>query len=52
MVSRSSHTSHEFLILVIRVTNDSFAIKGFVTYEKTLIVMLHLKEIILLLKFK
>ena len=27
MVSRSSHTSHEFLILVIQVTNVSSAIE-------------------------
>ena len=40
MVSHSSHTNHEFLILVIRVTNVSFAIKSFVSYEKGLI-MLH-----------
>ena len=34
MVSHSSHTNHEFLILVIRVTNVSFAIQRFVTYKK------------------
>ena len=34
MVFHSSHTNHEFLILVIRVTNVSFAIESFVTYEK------------------
>ena len=48
MVSHSSHTNHEFLILVIRVANVSFAIGNFVTYEKVL--MLHMKIIFLLLK--
>ena len=43
MVSHSSHTNHEFLVLVIRVTNVSFAIESFVTYEKVLIMMLHMK---------
>ena len=28
MVSHSSHTNHEFLILVIRVTNVTFAMFG------------------------
>ena len=30
MVSHSSHTNHEFLILVIQITNVSFAIDSFV----------------------
>ena len=37
----SSHTNHEFLILVIPVTNVSLTIESFVTYEKVLIMMLH-----------
>ena len=41
MVSHSSHTNHEFLILVIPVTNVSLTIESFVTYEKVLIMMLH-----------
>ena len=45
MVSRSSHTNHEFLILLIRVSKVSFAIESFVTYEKGLII-LHMKSII------
>ena len=49
MVPHSSHNNHEFLILVIRVTNVSFA--SFVTYDKVLIMMLHMKRIFLLLKF-
>ena len=51
MVSNSSHTNHEFLILVIRVTNVSFGIESFVTYEKVSIMMLHMKRIFLLLTF-
>ena len=35
MVSHSSHTNHEFLILVIRVAHVSFAIESFVTYKKS-----------------
>ena len=50
MVSHSSHINHEFLILVIRVTIVSFAIENFVTYEKVLIMMLHMKRTFLLLK--
>ena len=34
MVSHSCHTNHEYLTLVIRVTNFSFAIESFVNYEK------------------
>ena len=34
MVSHSFHTSHELLILMIRVTDVSFAIESFVTYDK------------------
>ena len=45
MVSQSSHTNHEFLTVVIRVTYFSFAIENFVTYEKGLIMMLHMKRI-------
>ena len=45
MVSHSSHTKHEFLTLVIGVINVSFAIESFVTYEKELIMMLHLFSI-------
>ena len=37
MVSHSSHTNHEFLILVIQVTNVSSAIESFVTFENFLI---------------
>ena len=33
MVSHSSHTNHEFLILVIQVTNVSSAIESFVTFQ-------------------
>ena len=51
MVSHSSNTNHEFLILAIQVTNVSLAIESFVTYEKVLIIMLHMKRIFLLLKF-
>ena len=36
MMSHSSHTNHVFLILVIGVTNVSFAIESFVTYKKVL----------------
>ena len=36
MVSHSSHTNHEFSIWV---TNVSFAIESFVTYDKVLIMM-------------
>ena len=50
MVSHSSPTNHELLILVIRVTNVSFAIERFVTYEKVLIIMLHMKRMLILLK--
>ena len=35
MVSHSSHTNHEFLILVIQVAHVSFAIESFVTYKKS-----------------
>ena len=49
-MSHSSRTNHDVLILVIQVTNVSFAIESFVTYEKRLI-MLHIKRIFLLLKF-
>ena len=52
MVSHSPHANHESLILVVRVTNVSFGIEGFATYEKVLKMMLHLKIIFLLLKFK
>ena len=52
MVSHSSHTNHEFLTLVIRVTNVSFAIESFATYKKGLIMMLHMKIISLFLKFQ
>ena len=45
MVSQSSHTNHEFLTVVIRVTYFSFAIESFVTYEKGLIMMLHMNRI-------
>ena len=45
MVSHSSHTNHEILTLVTQVTNLSFAIESFVTYEKRLIMMLHMKRI-------
>ena len=45
MVSHSSHTNHEILTLVTQVTNLSFAIESFVTYEKRLIMMLHTKRI-------
>ena len=48
MVSHSSYTNHEFLILVIQVINVSFTIKSFVTYKKGLVV-LHMKRIFLLL---
>ena len=51
MVPHSSHTNHEFLILVIWVTNVSFAIEVSVTYEKELLIMLHTKKTFLLLKF-
>ena len=51
MVPHGSHTNHEFLMLVIRVTNDSFVKKSFVTYEKVLTMMLHVKIIFLLLNF-
>ena len=44
MVSHSSHTNHEFLTLVIRVTNVSFAIESFVTYEKGLVMMFPYEE--------
>ena len=50
MLSHSSHTNHEFFILAIRVTNVTFAIKSFVTHEKGLIKMLHMKRIFLLLE--
>ena len=33
MVSHSSHTNHEFLMLVIQVTNVSSAIESFVTFQ-------------------
>ena len=45
MVSHCSHTNHEFLLLVMQVTNVSFAKESFITYEKVLIMMLHLKRI-------
>ena len=45
MVSHSSHNNHVFLILVVQVTNVSFAIESFATYEKVLIMMLHMKRI-------
>ena len=32
MMSHSSHTNHEFLILVIQFTNVSSAIESFVTF--------------------
>ena len=51
MMSHSSHANHEFLILVIRVTNVSYAIESFVTYEKVLLMVLHMKGIILPLNF-
>ena len=38
MVSHSSHTNHEFLLLVIRAANVSFAIESCVTFEKVLII--------------
>ena len=37
MVSHSSHPNHEFLILVMRVTNVSSAIESFDTYKKVLL---------------
>ena len=37
MVSRSSQTNHEFLILVIQVTNVSYAIESFVTFQNFLV---------------
>ena len=51
LVSHSSYTSPKFLILVIRVTSVSFAIESFATYEKVLVMMLHMKIISLLLTF-
>ena len=42
MVSHSSDTNHEFLILVVLVANVSIDIESFVTYEKVLIIMLHM----------
>ena len=39
MVSHSSHTNHEFLMLVVQFTNVSFAIENFVIYEKALIIL-------------
>ena len=50
MVSHSSHTHHQFLILIIQGPNVSFATESFVTYKKVL--MLHMNRIFLLLKFK
>ena len=47
MVPRDSHTNHEFLMLVIQFTNVSFAIESFVSYEKVLIMMLHMSRIFL-----
>ena len=38
MVSHSSHTNHEFLLLVIRAANVSFGIESCVTFEKVLII--------------
>ena len=35
MVSHSSNTNREFLILVIRVTNVSFAVESFVDNDVT-----------------
>ena len=52
MVSHSSDTNHELLILVVLVANVSIEIESFVTYEKVLIIMLHMKRIFLLLKLK
>ena len=52
MESHSSHTNHELLTLVIGVTNVSFAIESFITHEKGLIMMLHMKRFFLLLKFQ
>ena len=51
MVSNSSHTNHYFLTLVIRVTSVSFAIESFATYEKVLLMMLHMKRIFLPFSF-
>ena len=51
MMPHSFNTNHEFLILPIRITNVSFAIESFVTYEKKLLMMLYMKRIFLLLKF-
>ena len=34
MVSHSSHTDHEFLILVTQVINVTFAIESFVTFQQ------------------
>ena len=44
MLSHSSHTNHEFLILVIRVINVRFAIESFITSGKALIMMSHMEE--------
>ena len=52
MVSHSSDTNHELLILVVLVANVSIEIESFVTYEKVLIIMLHMKRIFILLKLK
>ena len=40
MVSHNCHANHEFLTLVTWVTNVSFAIESFVSYEIVLIMML------------
>ena len=53
MESRSSHNIiNELLILVVRVaTTISFMIANFVTYEKVLIMMLHIERSLSLLTF-
>ena len=54
MESRSSHTNiiNELLKLAVRVaTTISFMIANFVTYEKVLIMMLHIERSLSLLKF-
>ena len=48
MVPQSSHTNHEFLILVTRVTNVNFARESCHLPKR---VMLYMKRISLLLKF-
>ena len=42
---------NEFLILAMQVASISFMVANFVTYEKELIIQLHIKRSLLLLKF-